>query len=212
MKRIVFTVCFLLIAGGIFWRYPLFHIVRLDDDGHSATRELVFNAKDFADSFWIEQLVPSLNQAPEAALLLTQLSENPHAAGEKFGRKVGMGRNRMFILRGSGTVVRLDKHGVGLSLEPAGTEPDVVLFTGMLFGNMVRDATGLLEAGEFSNSQHFNDISTELNRIVEERVMRVVKEQAAIGRELRFIGCAEAPGDAGNFRPLTVIPLEVHLE
>ena len=89
----------------------------------------------------------------------------------------------------------IDKKGVGVALQGEAKEPDIVLQTGLLFGNTVRDATGLLDASNFPDSRQFNEISTELNRIVEARVIPILKEKAAVGRQIDFAGCAEIPDE-----------------
>jgi predicted lipoprotein len=134
-------------------------------------------------------------------------------AREKFGRRVGVSRTRLIVLKGSGKIVQVDKKGVGIGLEPNGSQPDIVLRTGLLFGNTVRDSSGLVDASSFANSQHFNDISTELNRIVETRVIPALKQPAAReGAHVEFAGCLEIQDDARVEFPLTIIPLDVRVK
>jgi predicted lipoprotein len=201
----------LVAAVGVLWLFPLFHIVRTDE--LQAARQLTaFDASTFAQSFWTERLTPSLAEAADAAELLAAFRQNAQLAREKFGRKVGVGRKRLFMLRGSGTISGVDATGVRVSIHNEGAEPDVLLRTGLLFGNTIRDASGLLDASDFANSQHFNDISTELNRIVEASVITKLKEQAAPGRKIQFLGCAELADGAGDVLPLKVIPLDVQID
>jgi predicted lipoprotein len=208
MNRITITICCLLLVGGLFWLFPLFHVVRINtvegDTGRSS-----FNAADFAKSFWSDRLVPSLSRAADAGTVLAVSRSGPKEAREKFGRKVGVSRMRLVVLQGSGTIVTLDKNGVGVALAADANEPDIILQTRLLFGNTVRDATGLLDASDFPNSQHFNDVSVELNRIVEERVISVLKEKAAVGQQIDFAGCAEIADEARILKSLPVIPLDV---
>jgi predicted lipoprotein len=124
-----------------------------------------------------------------------------------------MGRKRLLQLRGAGRIVSVEKTGVGVMLDDSdGAGPDVVLHTGLLFGNVARDASGLLDAAEFPHSQDFNGVSTELNRIIEQRVLQPLAQQAKIGGQIEFVGCAELSDTKSDPRPLTVIPLQVNLE
>jgi len=86
------------------------------------------------------------------------------------------------------------------------------LLAGLLFGNTVRDATGLIDASNFPDSRQFNEISTELNRIVEARVIRRLREKSVVGQRIHFAGCAEIPDEGEVASPLPVIPLEFRLE
>jgi predicted lipoprotein len=208
MKRIPAILCCLILASGLFWLFPLFHVVRIESTPVSPLGGS-FNAAEYAKSFWSQRLIPALDQAPDAALVLKAFREDPQAAREKFGRKVGLSRTRLFVLRGSGKTVTLDKKGLGIALEPDKSEPDVILQTGLLFGNTVRDVTGLIDASDIANSQHFNEVSTELNRIVEARVIPALKEPAVSrNQQVEFVGCAEIQDDARIELPLTIIPLD----
>jgi predicted lipoprotein len=200
----------LLIFGGVMWQFPLFHIVSLDE--HRVKQDQTyFNATEFAEKFWHTQLSPYLDQAAEASTVIAELRSRPQEAIERFGRSVGVGRARVFCLRGVGAVVAIEKQSVGVSLKGEGHAADIVLQTRLLFGNTVRDASGLLDAGDFSNSQHFNEISAELNRIVETRVIPSLKRHAQIGQAIHFVACAQFMPDSTRVSPLRMIPLKVEI-
>ena len=90
--------------------------------------------------------------------------------------------------------------------------PDIVLQTGVVSGNTVRDATGLLSASDYPNSQQFNAISNELNRLVETLVIPSAKQAAQVGRQIEFVGCARVLNLPADASPLKLIPLEVRVE
>jgi predicted lipoprotein len=207
MKRNVLVVA-LIIAVGVVWRFPLFHIVRLGKTSSVNAGEKFIPA-EFAESFWNERLLPSLGQSADADIVLAALREDPKQAGQQFGRSIGVSRSRLICVRGAGNIVSVDKQGVGVSLAGPGGSPEVVLLTGLLFGNTVRDVSGLLDAGEFSNSRHYNDVSTELNRIVESQVIGKLKETAEVGNAIEFIACGQLSPDHGTAFPLRLIPLKV---
>jgi predicted lipoprotein len=210
MKRIGVTSGSLLLAAALFWFFPLFHIVH--NNASPVGHETDFNAAEFAEAFWKEQLKPSLAQAPSASMVLAALGANPESAHAKFGRKVGVSRASLYVMRGSGTVVSVDRKGVGVSLGDGSKHADVILQTGLLFGNTVRDATGLLDANKFSDSRQFNEVSTELNHIAEADIVSVLKRNATVGRHVTFAGCAEIPDQSEVTSPLSLIPLQVHVD
>jgi predicted lipoprotein len=207
MKRSVLVVA-LLIAVGVVWRFPLFHVVWLDE-APSVNAAEKFSPAEFADSFWNERLLPSLGESPDAAIVLAALRDDPKQAAQQYGRSVGVSRSRLICVRGEGTIVSVDIQGVGVSLTGASGSPDVILQTGLLFGNTVRDVSGLVDAGEFSNSRHYNDISAELNRIVETQVIPRMKETAQVGNAITFIACGQLSPDQGTAIPLRLIPLKI---
>lgn len=211
MRRAIGSLCVTVVAGVVVWLYPLFHVVR-SESGAGAKGESDFNANQFASTFWYAQLIPALKQAPDATAVLAAFRENGKEAREKFGRRIGVGRTRLFVVRGSGKIVSVDNQEIGVALTEESQDPDFVLKTGLVFGNVVRDATGLLDTSRFSDSRRLNEISTELNRIAETRVVQQLKESAKVGRRVEFAGCAEIPDDASGIPPLAIVPLDVRVE
>jgi predicted lipoprotein len=104
------------------------------------------------------------------------------------------------------------KNGVSLALKDGDGPADILLPTGLLFGNAVRDGTGLLDASAFPNSQNFNDLSSELNRIVETTLLPQLREQAKVGAKISFAGCAELGDEDTDVKPVKVIPVSVKIE
>lgn len=205
MKRLVVPVIVLGTAAALLWRYPPIRLVKLADY-EAAQREAQFDAAAFARRFWDERLTAALANAADARQVLATIGVDPKMAREKFGRKVGVSRRYYYFLRGEGVVVSADKRQIGLAVS-GGDEADVVLLVGPIFGSAVRDATGLLVASEFPNSQHFNDIMGELNKLVETRVLPPLMKAAAVGKRVEFVGCATVDVEPRDLHPLKVIPL-----
>ena len=84
--------------------------------------------------------------------------------------------------------------------------------TGLVFGNAVRDGTGLLNVNDYPNSQDFNDISAELNKLIETRVQPKLRERAKVGATIRFTGCAEVSDESTDLHLLKLIPIQAEVE
>ena len=81
-----------------------------------------------------------------------------------------------------------------------------------LFGNAIRDASGLIDVSDFPNTMEFNTVSVEINRIVRENIAGPALEHAAVGKTVRFTGAAEVSEDDPSIRPLHIIPIEIRME
>lgn len=211
MRRAAITLFGAVIAGVALWFFPLFHVVR-NESGETTIDQSEANAAESANVFWNAKLIPALKQAPEAAAVLVALRENDRAARARLGRKVGVGRTSVFVVRGNGKIVAVEKKGVGVAIADESQAPDVILQTGLVFGNVVRDSTGLLDTSAYSDSRLLNEISSELNKITETRVVQALKDTARVGRHIEFAGCVEVPDDASEVGPLAIIPLDVRVE
>ncbi len=210
MKRVFIVIGLLIATGVLFWKFPLFHLVAVGQAG--ASRPGAFSATEFVTTFWSERLVPAFDQAADAAAVLAAIREAPDEARRRFGRSAGLGRATLYFVRGSGIVVAIDDQGVGVTLSKEAETPQIVLQTGLVSGNSVRDASGLLAASDYPNSQQFNDISTQLNRTVETSVIPNLKQAAQVGRRVEFVGCARVLNLPSDAAPLRVIPLKVQIE
>jgi predicted lipoprotein len=208
MKRGLLITVAVLAFLGLTWVFPLFRIVALEEVA-AARASAQFDAKAFAQDFWTKQLVPGFEQAADVPTLLNAIKADPEASRKEFGRSVGIGRVYLYFFRGEGTIVAVEKSGVAVSCVAPDEETDIVLKTGLLFGNTIRDSTGQLVSSNFANSQDFNAISKELNAIVERDVQPELKSNAKVGDKIRFVGSAEVRASSQKLLPLTAIPLQV---
>ena len=184
---------------------PLFHVVPLRAPGPALTGGAV-DLPAFAAKFWAGQLQPACSRATDVAALVALLQRDPAAAIETQARKVGIGGTAYFFVRGEGRVVTCEKNAVVLAVGdgPAAT---VALQTGRIFGNAVRDATGLLDVNGVPSLDAFNALSAELNRLVEERVLPALRDRAQPGTRIAFAGCAEAAEPVAGRPLLTLVPV-----
>ncbi len=211
MNRLIAWLIAVLAVAGFCRIFPPFHIRSLAQV-QAAKASAQFSAADFVGKFWNERLLKSLDQVADAGKVLAAIAAGPKKAQEQFGRSVGISSSYYFFLRGAGRVVSADDAGVGLSLKGEGNEVDVLVPLGLVFGNAVRDGTGLLNSSAFPNAQEFNDISAGLNQIVETRVLPELQRIAAVGQRVQFVGCVEVADEDADLKPLKLVPISVKLE
>jgi predicted lipoprotein len=197
-------------AGAAAWLHflPLFRIVPLDVAGQRVAGA-AFDPAAFVDRFWTERLIPGAGGAVDAAELITALQRDRSTARQTYGRRVGLGSVYYFFVAGSGRVVSVDRNSVGLVVHDDRAEVQVALQTGPLFGNAVRDGTGLLDVNDFPKSQDFNALSAEINCRIERHVLPDLRHRATVGVWIRFVGCAEIMDEDADLHPLRIVPFLV---
>ncbi len=207
MRRVI-RIIVLLVAITIWcWLLPPFHVISLRQL-QKKEQLAVFDGAAFARHFWDQQLIPAGADATDAAELLAALNKDHTAAQKKFGHSPGFSSTTSFFITGSGHITAVERDAVHVALDGAPNAPDIELPTGLIFGNVVRDASGLLDASSFPNSQNFNDIAAALNHIVETDVLPALRAQAVVGKAIRFTGCVELDED-GKTDPWTVVPVKI---
>jgi predicted lipoprotein len=210
MRAVRWFIAIVVIAS-VCWLFPLFHVMTMK----TATAEKIaatFNATQFAETFWTNQLPASLDKTVKAAVLLPAIQSDAAAAKEKFSRSVGLSEGYFYFVSGNGRIVAVSDDEVLLAVTDGSTNAEVSLQTGIIFGNALRDGTGLFNASDYANSQDFNDISAALNHIVETRVLPKLREQSKIGAKISFVGCAEVDDESADLKPLKVIPIQTEVQ
>jgi predicted lipoprotein len=199
------------IVAGICWLFPLFHAVPLKTAA-AEKAAATFNPAAFAEKFWDEQLIKSFDKAVKADELLHAIQTNAAEAKRKFARSVGVSESYTYFISGTGRVLAVGDDEISLTVTDGATNAEVLLQTGLLFGNAIRDGTGLLNVNDYPNSQDFNGISEALNHLVETRVLLKLRGQAKAGAKISFTGCAEVDDESTDLKPLKVIPIEAEIQ
>lgn len=209
----------LLLAVGLavfLYFFPLFHVVSLQTQAAAAATAAAaapaaFDPVTAAARIWQTELPAAIPRAVELKDLAPALRANAETAKTQFAKSAGLGA-AYFFLRGSGKVVSRDRNT--LQLAPAGAATEIVaLRIGPIFGNTVRDGSGLLDVNSFPGLQEFNDLSAALNARVEKEVLPVLRDRAVVGAMVHFAGCAEAPESAAEAGEplLKIIPVQAEV-
>ncbi len=200
-----------LFVAGFCWAFPLFHVVPLRPAADQKAAGS-FDAARFTEKFWKERLFKSLNKAVKAEVLLPAIQRDLAATREAFAHSLGLSESYIYFISGRGRVLSVSDDEIAVALTAGATNADIVLQTGMVFGNTVRDGTGLLDVNDYPNSQDFNDISAELNKLIETHILPKLREQARVGMTISFTGCAEVVDEASDLKPLKLIPIRAEVE
>ncbi len=211
MKRFLPWLITLLFIVGLCCVFPPFRVHSL-----KAVREAQvskqFNAAEFVGRFWGENLLPATDKAVDATQVVAAVASNPAKVREQFGFTVGLSSSYFLFVRGAGRVVSASDDSIGLALKPEGNTAEIVVPLGLVFGNAVRDGTGLLDSSSYPNAQEFNDISAALNSIVETNVLPQLQQMAKVGRRIQFAGCVEVADEEADLKPLKLVPITVKPE
>lgn len=211
MRRAGWVIALVVAIAGVCWLVPPFHLVPLERAAKQKAAA-TFNPAQFAETFWTNRLLASLDQTVKAEVLLPAIQSDPAAARKRYARSLGLSESYTYFVSGVGRVVTVTDKEVLLEVSAGAGQPEIALPIGLIFGNAVRDGTGLINVNDYPNSQDFNAISAELNRIIETRVLPKLRELARVGVRIRFAGCAEINDAATDLRPLRVVPVLAEVE
>ncbi len=199
------------VVVALLYAFPPFRIMPLkaSSGGKDSAGAIAFDAIDFARQFWGSRLQPAAVNAVSLTPLLADLGAHPLLAAKRYGHQVGVDGPAFYFVSGEGRIVAIERGRVVVAIDGA-NGATVALRRGPVFGNVIRDGTGLIDVNSVPGLAEFNAVSSELNRIVEERVLPLLNN-VAVGSKLRFTGCAEAPETVAEGPLLQIVPVKLEV-
>ena len=188
--------------------YNSVYFKKLDEVNASRSAKQ-FNAAAYAQTFWTTKLIPNLDKAIDITQLTTMLSTNAPKTFDTYSHALGIGNLRYFLVKGKGTIASVNEDDVSILLQPDTSRPILTLATEYIFGNAIRDATGLVNVSDFTNTMDFNNVSAELNKIIREKVLPPFKQQAKKGDKVEFTGAIELNKEHLDISKIEVIPVRI---
>jgi predicted lipoprotein len=168
-----------------------------------------FNAAQYAQTFWNNKLTPNLNKAVDITQLTVMLSTDTAKTFDTYSHALGIGNLRYFLVKGKGEIVSVNEDDVVISSKSGTSQQRATIATEYIFGNAVRDATGLIDINEFSNTMDFNNVSAELNKIIREKVLPPFKSAVKKGNAIEFVGAVELNKEHLNLQKIEVVPIKI---
>jgi hypothetical protein len=165
-----------------------------------------FNATAYARSYINQQLLPSATKAPEIDQLLIQLKNKPDSMFKSNSHALDIGNIRFFMTSGQGTITSMDDNNVYL-LTP--NKQAVKIAIEYIFGNALRDASGIIRINDFTNTMDINNVSAEINKIVRNEVIPPFKTKVKKGSTVTFAGAFELNQQHINLNNIEIIPVSL---
>ncbi|WP_321345416.1 DUF2291 family protein [uncultured Draconibacterium sp.] len=184
-----------------------FKIEKLDEF-KAAKTETAFNASDYAQDVWENKMPVVANDAPDLVALIELIETNKELAFAEYGKKLGISSTWYIMAKGEGVVEKVEEESLVVSL---GDDKQIQLATSFIFGNAVRDASGIVSIDDFVNMTDFNNVSVALNKLVKEDVAAELRESAQLGMTLEFAGAFEINEENTDVNSIRVIPVAVKI-
>jgi len=202
-KYIIAIVIIIVVA------YNSVYFKKLDEVKAAATAK-EFNATQYSQNFWTNKLIPNLNKATDLNQLTAMLSGDATKTFDTYSHALGIGNLRYFLVKGKGEVTAINDNALAVSLKSDTSQQTITIETEYVFGNEVRDATGLIDISEFSNTMDFNNVSAEINKIIRAKVLPKLKA-VKVGSSIAFTGAIELNKEHLNLAQVEAIPVAVNI-
>ena len=207
MKKIVSYVLVLLMIA--FVGYQSVYIKKLStlDRG----QEGKFDAKAYAQKLWAGQLTPRLDSAIAFPDLAAAIQQDPEAAFDQHTHAMAIGNYRYGLVRVNGRVSQSGADEMIIDVPHADSILHFRLATEYVYGNAIRDASGLLDIRDFSSTADLNTISEEMNRMVRTTVLPSFKQKVKQGDSIEVTGAVEFNKAHVRINDLELIPVRIKI-
>lgn len=175
----------------------------------ATTAEEKVNTAAYSRRFWDEELPPSLGKAIAVTELITLLETNPQQAFANYGKALGIGDLKCFLVKGEGLVKQINENDIVIQMKEGNRT--VKMETEYVYGNAVRDASGLINMNEFDNTSDFNEISAGINKIIREEVLPDFKKKLRNGDRISFIGATELNRKFLQLNAIEITPVQLKI-
>lgn len=200
MKKKKLTIALALL--GVIALYNSVYIDKLDVVKAKATKDQ-FDAVTYARTLFAEKIPTKFSKALEISHLTELLESKPEITFKEHSNALGIGNIRYFLTSGKGVVKTISDNYVTLTIN----QQTVNIATEYVFGNAVRDASGLVDIAAFTNTMDFNNISAEINKIIRKEVIPSFKHRVKMGDTVEFIGAVEFNQKHLNLSKIEIIPI-----
>jgi hypothetical protein len=168
-----------------------------------------FNATEYAQNYLNQKLIPSIGKTPSTDTLLNLIKTGTSSAFDKYSHALDIGNIRYFMTKGSGTVTGIDESDVYITT-PA--HQNIRIATEYVFGNALRDAPGIININDFTNSGDLNSISSEVNKIIRNTILPPFKNAVKKGDEIEYAGAFQLNRQHLNTDSVEVIPFYLKIK
>lgn len=203
-KRLYNTLAIVLLSGIL-----LYHSVDIEKLSERQNQSVdVFDTKTYVDTFWLD--LQNKRDVVEAEILLPLLAADLEQAIAQYGKTLGVSSTHSFLCRGNGIVSQINDDSFTLAVRASGMF-SLIVQTDFIFGNAVRDASGLVRVSDFPSTMEFNAISSEINKHVVQSVLPPVMNTLTLGDSVLFVVAFSVNENNPDINPLLVVPVKLEI-
>ncbi len=203
------TIRYLLIIGLlILVGYNSIYFKKLDVYKAENT-EKQFDAGSFADAY-LQKLAPVIKSSIDIDSLHVLLSGSPAKAFDKYSNALGIGNIKYFLTQGKATVMAVNESSIKIETQDSSRFP-LTIATEYVYGNAIRDASGLISLNDFTSTSDLNNVSAAINKKIREQLLPAFKAAVKPGDTIAFEGAFELNKQHPDLQHIEIIPVNLRV-
>lgn len=178
---------------------------------HNGKTAQKFDPVSFSKKLWLEQLPSKMDSAVTLINLIGAVAKEKEIALQEYTRALAIGNYRYALVKANLLVTTVNEDEVLATVSTVDSTIQVKLATEFIYGNAIRDASGLVRVEDFPNTSDLNGISEELNRIVRTDVIPAVKGKIKAGDKLEVVAALELNKEHIHWQGIELYPVRIQL-
>ena len=207
MNRYVKYLLLIVVIGLV--AYKSVYVKKLSEMKVAADEK--FDAVAFSKKLWEEKLPARISNAVDLSTFIKVAQSNPADAFSKYSNALGIGNYRYALIRAEGVVTTINEDDITLQVKLNDSLMTTKLATEFIYGNAIRDASGLVDVKDFPNTMDLNNISEELNKMVRKIVLPPFKTTVKKGDKVIVTGAIEIHKEHIKWSELEIIPVQLQI-
>lgn len=184
----------------LFLAYNSVYFTNLDKMKSEDADTIDFNAKatQLYEGIIAENTATDLNTLKEA------LSTQPDSAFANYGNRLGIGESAYFMVNVAGEVQSINDGEILIQTEAG---ESITVQTKFIFGNAIRDASGLVALTDYKTNADFNKLSEALNTIIREDELPKTVQNISVGNVIKVEGALKLTKGQPLNTQLEILPV-----
>ena len=204
MKKLIRIIIFLAILVVVGFKSVYFK--KLDEMQTSEGSGLDVSA--YTASYF-KELKPMLDSSVNVVTLYQALKNKDLSLIKSNAHSLSLGSLKYIMVSGQGIVAKVDSGSVIINAIAKDLVEPVYIETEFIFGNAVRDASGIVKLSDFTNTTDLNNVSSEINKTIRETVVKPFISTVQKGDTVSFNGAIEVNEKYLNVSDLQVMPIRL---
>jgi len=168
-----------------------------------------FGAASFTKKIWDEKMPAKITSAVDLSILIKEVEADKEVALKKYTNALAIGNYRYALIKTQAVVTEVPDDEVKLQIVNGNNLLNATLTTEYVYGNAVRDASGLIDIKDFPNTNNLNAVSEEMNKLVRTTVVPAFKKTVKKGDKITVTAALELNKEHLKWNDLELIPVSI---
>ena len=177
----------------------------------ASANEKKIDAASYAKKIWKERMPARMDSAVDLPVFIHAVGQDKQTALQKFSNALALGNYRYALVKARGLVTAVNKDDVQMQVAMPDSILHVMVATEYVYGNAIRDASKLVELGDFKSTTDLNNVSEEINQIVRSTVVPEFRQNIHSGDSINIVAAIEINKEHVKWSQLELLPVRIQM-